>query len=195
MAQGGNIGRGLIGNLKNSASEYFNEMSPLKASLNDVIQGGPVKLKFGNFETPITTGSQRDAYGRLSDYATSGHTVRDNLAKNIGGIRQDQALLDRDTLRTKTGYDIDFADQQRGLTVEEAKIQNSIAQKYAPNTTEMNYIDILNKMNQFNENLRYGIPSTTSTAEYTQPGNILQDIANITNIGKNIFSLFAGAGG
>lgn len=139
----GDVDRYNIGN-----NQLVNAVAPVATS-------SPINLKFGDFQTPITTGSQRHAQGALQGLSS------DRLAANLG-LRGDV----------------------RDADIGQAGLVNQLERRNVPNLAYRDYLDFITGQANLGDRLRFSLPQTTGTKDTDTtlgPMDIVSGVSDIVN--------------
>jgi hypothetical protein len=182
--------------LKRSATDttnrYLGETGGLLDTFRPVANRGPVNVSLGNFSAPITTGSQRDAANRVSNLAEGQRSRSSALSDLIYGTDTSQAGLGRDITGQGVAYDQEISKIARQYGVDYAQAKNILEKTYTPNLAQEQKDTFMEKLIADQENRRYGIPSTTSSATYAPGPNWLENISQGLSMKKGLDDLFNG---
>ena len=187
---------------KKAASDaYLSEMSGLDSNLISTLTGLTDKY---NTDTSSYLGDYTD---KIGNYETKMNTPAfylnmggNNVGVQTGGTRSAIQQL-TDMADTLYGNQISNAENQytKGSTLADttygvgsnaAERTQEAAQTYTPNAAALSTLEKLWDMGMQMQGLRFSLPSTTTTGEYTP--SVLQSISDLMSTATDTAALFAG---
>lgn len=138
-----------------------------------------ITLSLGDFRTPFYTGSERGRWDREQRAKESAQDYGLRLTDQSTGLQNESANILNQILSQKQQYNA----QQLGVEEKISQMQKAFAGEHTPNEALNKLMAILLEQSRVEDQLRYGIPSITSTTTTQEKPGFLDILSGLTSIG------------
>ncbi len=152
-----------IGDVGQQRGIFNTNIDQLLNTLRPTATRDPINLKFGNFETPFTSGTMRDAQQQFGDRNKERLGTNVDLAGLVKQTGLDQSTLENLLTKEGIGAERGFTDEKFDMKNVVANLINQIANQNLPNAAQTNLLKFLTGQQALNEPLRFGIPTVSTT--------------------------------